>query len=275
MDFLVAEHAFSISEACRAMRMERSGYYRRKLDPLVRDGEVIEALQALIAKHARWGFWKCYGRLKLLGKPWNHKRVYRIYLALGLNQRRRTKKRLPARAKQSMEVVPMANQTWSVDFMSDALYSGRRFRALTVLDEGVREGLGIEIDTSLPAVRVIRALEQITGWRGFPKAIRCDNGPELISQEFADWCCAHHITLRYIQPGKPNQNAFIERFNRTYREEVLDLYLFENLDEVREISYEWLCQYNEQRPHDALGGLPPSVYRQVVETKTSTSELSV
>jgi putative transposase len=173
-----------------------------------------------------------------------------------------------------MEVSPLANQTWSLDFMSDALYCGRRFRTLNVLDEGVREGLGIEIDTSLPAERVVRVLEQITGWRGYPKAIRCDNGPELISQAFLDWCQAHEIRLRHIQPGKPNQNAFIERFNRTYREEVLSAYLFEDLDQVREITHEWLYTYNEQRPHDALGGLPPSVYRQSLETKNSTFELS-
>lgn len=238
------------------------------------DSEVIEALQELVGEHQRWGFWKCYDRLKLAGRTWNHKRVYRVYRALGLNQKRRTKRRLPVRERQSMEVIPSVNQTWSLDFMSDALYCGRRFRTLNVLDEGVREGLGIEIDTSLPAERVVRVMDQITGWRGYPKAIRCDNGPELIAQVFADWCGAHEIELRYIQPGKPNQNAFIERFNRTYREEVLSAYLFEDLDQVREITHKWLYEYNEQRPHDALGGLPPSVYRQSLDTKTSTFELS-
>lgn len=243
-------------------------------DPLSRDGEVIEALQAVIAENARWGFGKCRDRLRLLGKTWNHKRVYRVYRALGLNQRRRTKRRLPVRERQSMDVLAAANETWSLDFVSDALYSGRRFRTLNVLDEGVREGLGIEIDTSLPSERVVRVLEQITTWRGYPKEIRCDNGPEFLSQAFADWCRIHEIGVRYIQPGKPNQNAFIERFNRTYREEVLDFYLFEDLDQVREITHEWLGRYNEQRPHDALGGIPPTVYRQSLETKTSTSDLS-
>lgn len=254
--------------------LSRASYYADAGDPLVRDREIIEALQELVTQNHRWGFWKCFDRFQLLGKLWNHKRVYRVYKTLGLNHRRRTKKRLPVRERQSMEVIPQANQTWSMDFMNDILYSGRRFRTLNVMDEGVREALGIEIDTSLPAERVVRVMEQITSWRGYPKAIRCDNGPEFIAQVFMDWCKEHNIELRYIQPGKPNQNAFIERFNRTYREDILSAYLFEDLHQVQEMTHEWLCRYNEQRPHDALGGLPPTVYRHSLETKNSTSELS-
>ena len=134
------------------------------------------------------------------------------------------------------------------------LYGGRRFRTLNVLDEGVREGLAIEIDTSLPAERVVRVLEQVVAWRGQPQAIRLDNGPELIADRFMTWCVDRGIELRYIQPGKPDQNAFIERFNRTYRTEVLNAYVFESLDQVREITAEWLRSYNEERPHDAAGG---------------------
>jgi len=173
-----------------------------------------------------------------------------------------------------MEVIAAANQSWSIDFMSDSLYCGRRYRTLNILDEGVREALGIEIDTSLPAERVIRVMEQIASWQGLPKAIRCDNGPELIAQSFMDWYNDRGIALLHIQPGKPNQNAYIERFNRTYRNEVLDAYLFEDLDQVREITHEWLIEYNEQRPHDALGGLPPTLYKLKLETKNSTFELS-
>lgn len=254
--------------------LSRGSYYADVGDPLVQDREIIEALQELVTQNHRWGFWKCFDRFQLLGKHWNHKRVYRVYKTLGLNHRRRAKKRLPVRERQSMEVIPQANQTWSMDFMNDTLYSGRRFRTLNVMDEGVREALGIEIDTSLPAERVVRVMEQITSWRGYPKAIRCDNGPEFIAQVFMDWCKEHNIELRYIQPGKPNQNAFIERFNRTYREDILSAYLFEDLHQVQEMTHEWLCRYNEQRPHDALGGLPPTVYRHSLETKNSTSELS-
>jgi len=168
----------------------------------------------------------------------------------------------------------MPNQVWSLDFMHDTLYVGRRFRTLNVLDEGVREGLDIEIDTSLSSERVVRVMERLKQWRGLPAAIRCDNGPELTSETFAGWCRDNGIEVRYIQPGKPNQNAFIERFNRTYREEVLDAYLFEDLEQVRELTHEWLVAYNERRPHDALGGLPPTVFRTMTTAGSSTSQLS-
>ena len=158
--------------------------------------------------------------------------------------------------------------------MSDTLYGGRRFRTLNILDEGVREGLAIEIDTSLPAERVIRVLEQVVVWRGQPQALRLDNGPELIAERFMSWCAERGIALRYIQPGKPDQNAFIERFNRTYRTEVLNAYVFESLDQVREISAEWLQSYNEERPHDALAGLPPATYRVQLEAGSSPLKLS-
>jgi putative transposase len=158
--------------------------------------------------------------------------------------------------------------------MSDTLYGGRRFRTLNVLDEGVWEGLAIEIDTSLPAERVIRVLEQVVAWRGRSQAIRLDNGPELIAERFMTWCAERGIELRYIQPGKPDQNAFIERFNRTYRTEVLNAYVFESLDQVREISAEWWQSDNEGRPHDALAGLPPATYRAQLEAECSPLSVS-
>ncbi len=154
-------------------------------------------------------------------------------------------------------------------FYERHLYGGRRFRTLNVLDEGVREGLAIEIDTSLPAERVIRVLEQVVGWCGRPQAIWLDNGQEFIAERFITWCAERAIQLWYIHPGKPNQNAFIERFNRTYRTEVLNAYVFESLDQVREISAEWLQRYNEERPHEALAGLPLAMYRAQLETSSS------
>jgi putative transposase len=272
--YLVAEHEVSLCRACEAVGMSRAGWYKPPRDRLEKDNAVIAALTAVTDKHRRWGFWKSYDRLRLDGQPWNHKRVYRVYCQLGLNHKRRTKKRLPVRDRQPLDTPSTVNAVWALDFMSDALYVGRRFRTLNVLDEGMREGLAIEIDTSLPGERVVRVLERLCTWRGVPEAIRCDNGPELTSQVFVDWCERMAITLRYIQPGKPNQNAFIERFNRTYREEVLNSYLFEDLDQVREITYDWLIAYNEQRPHDALGGLPPVTFREQQTVKNSTYELS-
>jgi putative transposase len=225
-----------------------------------RDAPVIAALTTLVAAKSRWGFWKCCDRLRLDGHPWNHKRLWRVYCQLRLNLPRRTKKRLPLRLRQPLVVVPQPNAVWAVDFMSDTLYGGRRFRTLNVLDEGVREVLAIEVDTSLPAERVIRVLEQVTAWRGQPQAIRLDNGPEFLADRFATWCAERGIALRFIQPGKPNQNAFIERFNRTVRHEVLDAYVFESLEQVREISAQWRQEYNEERPHDTLGRVPPALF---------------
>lgn len=133
---------------------------------------------------------------------------------------------------------------------------------LNVIDGANRGALGIDVAVSIPAARVITFVAQMIDTHGRPGAIRCDNGPELTSQTFTDWCKEQNIELRFIQPGKPDQNAYIERFNRTYREEVLSAYLFDSLDEVREITTPWIERYNEIRPHDVLGSLPPARYRE-------------
>jgi len=176
---------------------------------------------------------------------------------MALHLKRKPKKRLPARAAQTLMVPLQANQTWSLDFMSDALSNSRAFRTLNVIDDFNREALWIEVDTSLPAERVVRVLEQLLDWRGKPTRIRMDNGPELISQRLENWAKDHHIELLHIQPGKPAQNAYVERFNRTYREDVLDAYLFDDLEEVRHITNSWLEDYNTIRPHEALKGISP------------------
>jgi len=270
----VAEEDLSVRRACEIVGLARSAWYCKPIDRMERDREVIDALQAIVEKRRRWGFWKCFDRLRLDGHPWNHKRVHRVYTALGLNHRRRTKRRLPKRTVHPLVVPAVPNEVWSIDFMHDGLYGGRSFRTFNVLDDGVREILDIEIDTSLPGPRIVRVLERVKAWRGVPKAIRCDNGPELLSGAFTSWCEENDIEIRYIQPGKPNQNAFIERFNRTYREEVLSAYLFEDLDQVREITWEWMQEYNEERPHDALGKVPPAVFREAVEAGNSTFKRS-
>ena len=145
--------------------------------------------------------------------------------------------------------------------MSDALWNGRRFRTFNVLDEFNREALRIEVDTSLPAARVVRALNELVELRGKPRRIRLDNGPELVSQILAQWAKDNGVELMFTQPGKPTQNAFIERFNRSYRTEVLDCYVFESLSEVRKLTEEWMHRYNHDRPHDSLGKIPPVAYR--------------
>lgn len=256
------EMSLPVSRACSAVRLSRAAYYKPVLDQGVRDGEVIAALNELVAIELRWGFWKCYDRLRQMGRPWNHKRVHRIYCDMRLNQKRRTKRRLPTRERQSLIVTNQINAVWALDFMHDALYGGRIFRTLNVIDEADRGALGIDVAVSIPASRVIRFVDQLIEIHGKPLAIRCDNGPELTSQAFTDWARARGIDIRFIQPGKPDQNAFIERFNRSYREEVLSAHLFESIADVQEITDDWLRRYNEIRPHDALGSLPPARYRE-------------
>ena len=144
--------------------------------------------------------------------------------------------------------------------MADALYDGRGFRTFNVLDEGNREALAIEVGTSIPSARVIRVLDDLIRLYGRPTRVRVDNGPELTAEAFVDWCAAQRIAIGYIQPGKPDQNAFIERFNRSFREEVLDAYLFDSLEQARESTEAWLEIYNTERPHDSLAQVPPLAF---------------
>jgi putative transposase len=169
---------------------------------------------------------------------------------------------------------PATERVGTIDFMSDTLYGGRRFRTFNILDEGVGKDLAFEVDTSLPAERVIRLRGQVVVWQGQPQAIRLDNGPEFLADRFTSWCADRGIALRSIQPGKPKQNAFVERFNRTFRHEVLDAYVFESLDQVREISAEWMREYNEERPHDALARVAPATYRAKITARSSPLEVS-
>ena len=221
---------------------------------------MIEALLALVAKQTRWGFGLCFDRLRALGHGWNAKRVHRIYCALRLNLPRRGKRRVLTRPRIALEAPAVLNQTWALDFMGDTLYDGRCYRTLNVLDEGNREALAIEIGTSLPSVRVVAVLEQLVAMHGTPARLRCDNGPEFIAGAMSAWCETQGIELQHIQPGKPNQNAFIERFNKTYRDEVLDAWVFTSLAEVRQVSEDWLEMYNTERPHRSLGRVPPRTY---------------
>ncbi len=159
--------------------------------------------------------------------------------------------------------------------MHDTLYGHRTVRTLNVIDDADRSVLGIEIATSLAAPRVTRFLDQLIELHGKPAAIRCGNGPEFTSEKLTDWSKENSVEIRFIQPGKPNQNAFIERFSRSYREEVLDAYLFNTLEEVREITDDWIERYNGIRPHDALASLPPAQYReQLLKMEKSTSDVS-
>jgi putative transposase len=250
------------------MRLSRSvwGYQRKLAD----DAAIECALKKVVEKHRRYGFRKIFQKLKQLGFTWNHKRVYRVYCTMKLNLQRKPKKRLPTRKKVALSVPETMNITWSLDYMSDALENGKRFRTVNVIDDCNRAVLGIKASTFLPSQQVTQFLDCVALQHGYPQKLRMDNGPENISKVMKQWADLHSIELKFIEPGKPAQNGYIERFNRTYREEVLDMYLFKNIEEVQHITDQWMNEYNNERPHHALRNLTPAEY---VRRQNSTSEL--
>ena len=248
MSIRLACATFSISETC----------YRYQ--PVLRDenAEIADWLLRLTDTHKRWGFGLCFLYLRnVKGFLWNHKRVYRIYRELELNLRIKPRKRLKREKPEKLAVPERPNDTWSMDFMADQLTTGRTFRTFNVLDDFNREGLGIEVDMSLPSARVIRSLDHIIEWRGKPSRIRCDNGPEYISGALQRWAEKHSILLHYIQPGNPQQNAYVERYNRTVRHEWLEMNEFETIEEAQLTATQWLWTYNNERPNMAIGGITP------------------
>lgn len=251
----IKEKGISVRRACHLFLVSRTGYAYQSTRQ--GDDSVKVLLLRLAESKPRWGFGLMFRWIRRQGYCWNHKRVYRIYCALALNLRIKPKRRLPSRNPKPLIQPSRKNEFWSMDFMQDSLENGRRFRTLNVIDDFNRESLSIEIDYSLPARRVMRALDQIAEWRGYPRHLRIDNGPEFVSSALAKWADKHNVVLAFINPGKPAQNGYIERFNRTYRQDVLDLYLFKNLQEVRNISTRWMIEYNEQRPHMALNNMTP------------------
>jgi putative transposase len=261
VDYARSEHHMSLRQACILFVLSTSVYYYRtkRCD---QDDHIVHELRSLAHVHLRWGFWMMFHRLRQNMHTWNHKRVYRVYTEMRLNLRRKYKQRLPSRIKLPLIQPLYPNMNWSMDFMSDALLVGRPFRSFNVIDDYNREALNITLDTSITSTRVIRELDELVEWRGKPEQIRVDNGPEFIAQALKDWCDDKQIDLVFIQKGKPNQNGFVERFNRTYREEVLDAYAFESLAQARQITQAWMWVYNNERPHSALGYLPPTVFLQ-------------
>jgi putative transposase len=253
----VALKGASIRLACRAFCISQTCYrYRPTLD--VENTEIADWLLELTQKETDWGFGLCFDYLRnVKGFSWNHKRVYRIYCELALNLRIRPRRRLKRHKPEPLKQPLRRNQVWSIDFMHDQLSDGRKYRLFNVIDDFRREGLAIDAGFSLPSIRVIRSLNQLIEWRGQPSVIRCDNGPEFISLEFTEWALKNKIRIEYIQPGNPQQNAYIERHNRTIRYSWVSKHLFETLEEVQDYATSWLWFYNYERPHTANGGKPP------------------
>lgn len=246
----------SLRQACLLFCISSSVFYyqpKRKSG----DDHIVRELSVLADAHSTWGFWMMFHRLRKLEFAWNHKRVYRIYKQMRLNLRCKRKKRLPSRVKEPLVRPIRPNITWSMDFMHDTLRCGKTVRSLNIIDDFNREALSLTIDTSLPSKRVVRELNKLVEWRGKPEKIRVDNGPEFIAQTLKDWCVENDVELGNIQPGKPTQNSLVERFNRTFRQEVLDCYLFESTKQMRAYAQGWMWMYNNERPHSGLEWLTP------------------
>ena len=249
----------SIRQACTAFSISQACYrYERVLSD--ENAEIADWLIRLTTAHRRWGFGLCFLYLRnVKGFSWNHKRVYRIYRELELNLRIKPRKRLKREKPEPLAVPEQPNDTWSMDFMADQLECGKTFRTFNVLDDFNREGLGIEVDRSLPSQRVTRVLDQIIEWRGKPKTLRCDNGPEYISGTLRCWAEERGIALAFIQPGKPQQNAYVERYNRTVRHEWLEMNEFNTIEEAQNTATQWLWTYNNERPNMGIGGITPAM----------------
>jgi putative transposase len=253
----VAEKGMPITRTRVAFRISEIWYrYQPKLQ--AENTQIADWLVRLTGNNRNWGFGLSflYPR-NIKGYGWNQERVYRIYRNLELNLRIQPKKRM-VREKPEPRTAPQAlNHVWSMDFRHDQLSDGRCIRLFNLIDDFNREALAIDVDFSLPALRVIRSLEQVIQWHGIPAAIRCDNRSEYISGEIQAWATQHSIRIEYIQPGKPQQNAYVERSYRTVRHESLAQYHFDDLAEVQDFATRWMWSWNHERPSMTLGAITP------------------
>lgn len=253
----IKEHDISIRRACLIFKISITCYYHKSVAS-DENKQIADLLIDLTQQNKNWGFGLCFLTLRnVLGLPYNHKRVYRIYRELELNLRIKPRRRIKRVKPVPLAVPDKINQSWSMDFMHDALTDGRGFRLFNVIDDYNREALAVEIDFSLPAQRVIRSLNQLIEYRGKPVQVRCDNGPEYISNALKDWAVNQGILISYIEPGNPQQNAYVERYNRTMRYDWLNQELFTDLDQVRQQAEDWLYHYNYERPNMGNGGFTP------------------
>jgi putative transposase len=259
--------------ACRLVRLSRSRwhYQSRRIDV----ASVRTRLKELAGLKPRWGYQQLHILLRREGHLVNHKKVLRLYREEGLAvARRRRKKKQVAVARVPRPLPNTRTERWSMDFVSDALADGRTFRCLTIVDDFTREAPAIEVAQSLPAWRVIHVLDQLAASVGLPKSIVCDNGPEFAGKVLDLWAYQRGVTLQFIRPGKPVENAFIESFNGKFRDECLNTHWFTTLADAQRAIEAWRIEYNEVRPHKNLGRLTPAEFVKQLQTTTSPNRLT-
>ena len=255
----------SVRCCCRVLGIRRTTYYARKrgIRPEQKDALLAKVLRVTAEEHLSWGFWKIFDYLRLHGIIQdNHKRVYRIWCEEKLNLRPSPKRQRIYREYQELLSPDGINEGWAMDFVSDWVVGPTRkqIRIINIMDEGSRRALWTEAHKSMPGKKLTDILDNVVEYRGRPSYIRCDNGPELISNSLKEWAQKNDIELRYIQPGKPSQNGLIERLNKTLRQECLNLTWFRSLAQLNEEIQSWSQTYNLRRPHNNLGKMTPDQY---------------
>jgi putative transposase len=254
---LCSRHKISQRRACGLASLSRSTC---RYQPRKESSEVEKRLKVLAAKRISYGYRRLYHLLKREGYEVNHKRVYALYKRNGLAKRRKKKKRYPEKNRNPLVKASKPNEIWAMDFMTDSCSNGRKIRTLNIIDQYARECLKIEVGHSMPSCKVVRVLEEIAQERGLPEKIVIDNGPEYTSKTLKKWAESKGVSLNYINPGRPMENAYIESFNGKFREECLNQNWFQNILEAAIIVEEWRKDYNNNRPHSSLGYLTPIEY---------------
>ena len=255
---LIETHALSERRACRLANLNLSTWqYRSRRGS---SAELRARIKALAYERRRFGYRRIHALLRREGWRVNHKAVHRIYVEEGLQVRKRKRKRISQAERRPLDLPAAAGERWSMDFQHDLLAAGQRFRSLNIVDDFSRECLAIEVDTSLPGERVVRVLERLAETQGLPKAIVLDNGPEMRGLALDEWAYRNRVRLAFIEPGKPQQNAFVESFNGRFRDECLNEHWFLNLDDARGIIEAWRIDYNAERPHSALAYKTPKEF---------------
>ena len=260
------QESYRVSErrAVKALGAHRSAIRYRPKRPAL-DAPIRKRIEEIASVRIRYGYRRIHTLLEREGWRINLKRVYRIYCLAGLNLRsKRPARRRMASRRLARPDVTSANDCWAMDFVSDALFNGRRFRALTVMDQHTRECLTIYADQSIKGEQVVTIMRELTAKRGVPKRLQTDNGSEFISKALARWAYENKVTMDFSRPGRPTDNPFIESFNGSFRDECLNIHWFLSLEDARDKIENWRVDYNHVRPHSALGNLPPGQFAQQI-----------
>lgn len=263
IDWLIQSHQFSQRRACKLVNLHRSvGRYKSRKKP---DEAICQRIKEIAFERTRFGYRRIHHALKREGVKINHKKLFRIYRELGIKVKKRGNRKRCTGPRKPKIVAKSVNQVWSLDFMSDRLACGRRFRLLNVIDEFTRESLLMTIDTSISGSRVVRELEKLVAERGRPEQVISDNGTEFTSNSVLDWAAKESVEWHYISPGKPMQNGTVESFNGRVRDEFLNQNWFLSLEEAKELTKSWQEDYNTNRPHGSLNGMTPKEFKRAHE----------